>query len=303
MALWQAEHIADLLKERNQGLDCELVIIKTKGDKILDVPLAKVGGKGLFIKEIENALLDGSVDLAVHSMKDVPADIPDELVLAAIPKREDPRDVLVSANGRGLSGLPKNARVGTSSLRRASQVMRLLPDAVICPLRGNVGTRLEKLKSENLDAILLAAAGIKRLGLAERVSQYLDPDSFLPAVGQGALGIEVRRDDKKTLELVTPLNDPETALVVEGERALLHTLGGSCQIPVAGYGFVTNKRFFLSGMVAHTSGAPFIKESMTGLPSNARQIGKTLAERLLEKGGREILDNLLACQDSNPLNA
>jgi hydroxymethylbilane synthase len=285
------------------GLFCELVIIKTKGDKILDVPLAKVGGKGLFIKEIENALLDGSVDLAVHSMKDVPAEIPRKLVMAAIPKREDPRDVLVSRRGGSIASLPRGARVGTSSLRRASQVMRLVPDAVICPLRGNVGTRLEKLESENLDAILLAAAGIKRLGLADRVSQYLDPDSFLPAVGQGALGIEVRKDDSKTLELVAPLNDPETALVVEGERALLHTLGGSCQIPVAGYGFVKDKRFFLSGMVASTSGSPFIKESMTGLPENARQIGKTLANRLLEKGGRKILEELLACQSPHPLNS
>ena len=236
LALWQANWVQSALNEKFPGQKVELVTIKTKGDKILDVPLAKVGGKGLFVKEIEQALLEGRIDLAVHSMKDMPAEIPQGLCIGAVPQREDPADVLVSKDGLVFSALKSGAVIGTSSLRRAAQLRHVRPDIVIMPLRGNLDTRLKKLQSENLDAIVLAAAGIKRLNLEQRITEYLPADIMLPAVGQGALCIERRQDDRRIEPLLATLDHPSTRAVVMGERTFLNRLGGSCQVPIAGHG-------------------------------------------------------------------
>ncbi len=294
LALWQARHVGGLLEDLHPGLVHELVIIKTKGDKILDVPLAKVGGKGLFVKEIEDALLDNRIDLAVHSAKDMPAQIPDGLAIGAVPVREDPRDVLICAHARGLTDLGPGARVGTSSLRRRAQLLNLAPDLCIAPLRGNLDTRIKKLAKENLDAIIVAAAGVKRLGLEKHISQYMDVSLFVPAVGQGALCIETRENDPEVAALAASLDHRETRLVVDGERAFLKTLGGSCQIPVAGYGIIEKKLFTLSGLVADVDGTPVLKESISGPLQNAADLGKKLADRLLDRGGRTILEKLLS---------
>jgi len=294
LALWQAEWVASAIRRRHPETSVERVVIKTQGDKILDVPLAKVGGKGLFVKEIEDALLDGRVDLAVHSMKDVPADIPDGLIIGSIPRREDPRDVLISKSGHALGDLPAGARVGTSSLRRGAQLLRLRPDFQIVALRGNLDTRLRKLitDAENLDAIVLAAAGVRRLGLAERITEYLDSDRMLPAVAQGALGIELRRTDRRTAALTAFLDHAPTRAAVIGERAFLHRLGGSCQVPVAGYGRIQDDRFDIIGLVAGLDGRELFKERISGGADAATEIGVRLAEALLRRGADRILATL-----------
>jgi len=294
LALWQAEWVASAIRRRHPEASVELVVIKTQGDKILDVPLAKVGGKGLFVKEIEEALLDGRIDLAVHSMKDVPADIPDGLTIGSIPRREDPRDVLISKRGHVLGDLPHAARIGTSSLRRAAQLLRLRPDVQIVPLRGNLDTRLRKLDTdaENLDAIVLAAAGVRRLGLAERVTEYLDSDRMLPAVAQGALGIELRCDDRRSAALTAFLDHVPTRAAVLGERAFLHRLGGSCQVPVAGYGRILEDRFDIIGLVAGLDGRELFRERLSGGAEAAEQVGVCLAEALLTRGADRILTEL-----------
>jgi len=294
LALWQANWVKDALEKAHAGLTVELVIIKTKGDKIQDVPLAKVGGKGLFVKEIEEALLDGRIDLAVHSMKDMPGDIPDGLCIGPIPEREMPLDVLISRNDCKLADLENGATIGTSSLRRAAQLLHARPEIRIIPLRGNLDTRLRKLDEGQMDAIVLAAAGVRRLGLESRVTEYLDPACMLPAVAQGALCIEIRASDPETDRLVNVLNHPETRTVVLGERAFLHRLEGSCQVPVAGHGTLENGRFTLAGLVANLDGTVVLQASATGRADQAREIGVALAEKLLARGADRILQELTA---------
>ncbi len=291
LALWQAEWVRSAI----EGLGthtCELVIIKTKGDKILDVPLAQVGGKGLFVKEIEEALLDGRIDLAVHSMKDMPSGIPGGLCIGAVPEREDPRDVLISKQGRPFSDLPKNARIGTSSLRRAAQLRHARPDIVILPLRGNLDTRLRKLESEDMDAVVLAAAGMRRLGLEERITEYLNEHIMLPAVGQGALCIEIRTDDPDIGPVISKLDHPRTRAVVMGERGFLNHLEGGCQVPIAAHGKIEEHTFTLRGLVAEIDGSTLIQKSLSGPASESEKIGIALGERLLSMGAGEILENM-----------
>ena len=292
LALWQANWVKSVLEEKNPSLSVELVIIKTKGDKILDVPLAKVGGKGLFVKEIESAILAGRIDIAVHSMKDMPAEIPRGLCIGAIPEREITADVLISGNGITLSELKPGARVGTSSLRRSSQLLSARPDLEILPLRGNLDTRIRKLETEDLDAIVLAAAGVRRLGLEDKISEYIDESVMLPAVGQGALCIEIRKNDSKIESLVEALEHPETRSTVLGERAFLNRLEGSCQVPVAALGKIENDIFSLCGLISDLKGETVLRETESGPPDLSRDIGIKLADRLLARGGKQILDNL-----------
>jgi len=292
LALWQANWVKSELLKNNSDLKISLEIIKTKGDKILDVPLAKIGGKGLFVKEIEDAILDGRVDLAVHSMKDMPAQIPDGLCIGAITKRENPFDVLISKNNLPFSRLQKGAKIGTSSLRRAAQLLNARPDIIIIPLRGNLDTRIKKLNEEYLDAIVLAAAGVLRMGLFAIITEYFNPKIMLPAVGQGALGIEIRKNDKKITSIVKALDHTNTNYIVTGERAFLHRLEGGCQVPIAAYGEINKRDFFLSAMVAEANGKKIIKDLMTGNFEKAEEIGINLAESLLKKGALEILESI-----------
>ncbi|MFH1139369.1 MAG: hydroxymethylbilane synthase [Pseudomonadota bacterium] len=292
LSLTQARWTAARLEEAHPGLVVEFEIIKTKGDKILDAPLAKVGGKGLFVKEIEDALLEGRVDLAVHSMKDVPTDIPAGLVLASVPKREDFRDALVSRGGERLESLPRGARVGTSSLRRQAQLLFLRPDLKIETLRGNLDTRLRKLVDENFDAIVLAAAGLNRMNLQDRASQLLDPDVMLPAIGQGALGLEVRVDDPDLLDLVAALHHEPTAVCVAAERAFLLTMEGGCQVPLGALARLDRGRLFLTGLVADPEGRRLYKDSLEVAAARAEEAGRVLAGKLLDRGGREIMAEL-----------
>ncbi len=292
LALWQANWTKSNLRRIHPSLSIEIVVIKTKGDKILDVPLAKVGGKGLFVKEIEEALLDRRIDLAVHSMKDMPADLPDGLCIGPVPEREIPSDVLISKKGLGLSELGPSARIGTSSLRRAAQLRHVKPDCVILPLRGNLNTRIKKLETGNMDAIVLAAAGVKRLNLENRITEYLDYDIMLPAVGQGALCIEIRENDPEIDEIVSGLNHPETRSIVMGERAFLHHLEGSCQIPVAAHGEIKDNNYTLCGLVADIDGKTIVKDTCSGSEALSEKIGVQLAQRLLSMGADEILKKL-----------
>jgi len=289
LALWQAEWVKAQLLAAHEELAVELLVIKTTGDKILDVPLAKVGGKGLFVKEIEEALLDGKADLAVHSVKDMPAELPEGLHLAVMPPREDPRDALISRNGAGLEALPHGARVGTSSLRRAAQLLHLRPDLRIETLRGNVDTRLRKLESEGFDAIVLAAAGLKRMELSHVVSEYLEPERMLPAVGQGALGIETRTGDAFTNEVVASLAHPQTMTIVRAERAFLKRLEGGCQVPIGAHATMEGETLILTGMVADLEGVRLIRKELRGDAQQPEVVGERLAEVILESGGAEIL--------------
>jgi hydroxymethylbilane synthase len=270
------------------GLRADLVPIKTSGDKLLDVSLAKVGGKGLFVKEIEEALLTGRVDIAVHSMKDLPAELAPGLVLAAVPEREDPRDVLISRHGETFAELPAGARVGTSSLRRQALLLHHRPDLAIELLRGNVETRLRKLSEGLVDATILAAAGLNRLGIEPEHAQILDEAEFIPAIGQGALGIEMRANDE-AMELALPLNHPGTAVAVSAEREFLRCLAASCQVPVAAKGTVGNGKARLVGIIASPDGRQLVRGETDGPAENAKQMGADLAAELLQRGGREIL--------------
>ncbi len=292
LALWQAEWVKSRLENLHPGLSVELTIIKTKGDKILDVPLAKVGGKGLFVKEIEEALLAGRIDLAVHSMKDMPSEIPAGLCIGAVPAREVPEDALISREGQPLSALPRGARIGTSSLRRASQLRRVRPDIEIVPLRGNLDTRLRKLDEGQMEAIVLAAAGVRRLGLEERISQKLDAEVMLPAVGQGALCIETRDSDDAIASLVAPLEDEATRIAVTAERAFLHRLEGGCQVPIAGHATLHNGQLTLCGLVSDLNGETIFKETRVGQPVEAEALGRDLADHLLAQGAKAVLDHL-----------
>lgn len=289
LALWQAEWVKAELEKNYPDMSVSLTKIKTTGDKILDVPLAQVGGKGLFVKEIEEAMLANEIDIAVHSMKDVPTMFPDGLHLACITKREDARDALLTRNNTKFKDLPQGATIGTSSLRRQAQLMSIRPDFKIQQLRGNVDTRLRKLKEGEFDAIILAAAGVKRLGLAANVSEYIDPQISLPAIGQGALGIECRVDDRELNDLVAFFNHQDTRTCVTGERALLRRLEGGCQVPIACYGQMMNGKLHLVGLVASVDGKRIIKDMIEGEAAKAEKLGVSLAEMLLKRGADVIL--------------
>ncbi|MCG9481711.1 hydroxymethylbilane synthase [Acinetobacter pittii] len=292
LALWQAEYIRARLQELHPDLTVELVKFVTQGDKILDTPLAKIGGKGLFVKELEAALLDGRADLAVHSMKDVPMALPEGLTLAVICEREDPFDAFVSNQFEKFADLPQGAKVGTSSLRRKSQILKQRPDLQIIDLRGNVGTRLAKLDEGQYDAIILASAGLKRLGLSERIRHCLTPDISLPAVGQGALGLECRAADQDVLALIQPLLHEETDVCVRAERAFNAYLEGGCQVPIAGYATLQNGQIHIEGRVGSADGQTLLRAELTDEANNAQQLGENLARNLLDQGAGELLKAL-----------
>lgn len=289
LALWQAEHVAARLRSLGPGRPVELLPMVTQGDQLLDAPLARVGGKGLFVKELETAILAGEADLAVHSVKDIPVAFPPGLHLAALLEREDPRDALVSAHFQSLDGLPVGARVGTSSLRRRCQLLHLRPDLRIEVLRGNLGTRLDKLEHEGLDAIVLAVAGLRRLGLAERIAAVLTPEQSLPAVGQGAIGIECRAGDEELNHLLARLHHPETGACVGAERAMNTRLNGGCQAPIAGYAAIDNGLLRLRGLVAMPDGSDLIRGELYGPVEQAQALGTALGESLLSRGADRIL--------------
>jgi len=292
LALWQANWVKSALVKKFPSTPVELVIIKTQGDKILDVPLAKVGGKGLFVKEIEQALITRRIDIAVHSMKDMPAEIPEGLCIGAIPERENPVDVFISRNGARFNELAAGSIIGTSSLRRGAQLRHARPDMVVRSIRGNLDTRLKKLESENFDALVLAAAGVKRLNLEHKITEYLDSALVLPAIGQGALCIETREDDPIVAPLVAALDHAATRAAVAGERAFLNRLEGGCQVPIAGHGQIRNDLFTLTGLVAEINGSRVIKGEKTGPLDSSETIGIDLAEELLAGGADEILEKL-----------
>lgn len=292
LALWQARHIQARLQQRHPDMAIELLGMTTQGDRILDVTLNKIGGKGLFVKELEQALLEGRADLAVHSMKDVPMQLPAELTLAAICEREDPRDAFVSNHHAGLAELPAGAIVGTSSLRRESQLRARFPHLNIQPLRGNVGTRLSKLDAGQYAGIVLAAAGLKRLGLENRIREYLSVTDSLPAPGQGALGIEIRADRQDLHDLLAPLNHPATAACVHAERALSRRLGGSCQLPLGGFCTDDEGMLQLSAFVALPSGEDMIRAQSSGSRAGAEGLGLKVAELLLTEGAASVLQKL-----------
>lgn len=292
LALWQAEHIRERLETLHSGLQVELVTFVTQGDKILDTPLAKIGGKGLFVKELEAALLDGRADLAVHSMKDVPMQLPEGLELAVICEREDPFDAFVSNHYQKFEDLPQGAKLGTSSLRRKSQILKQRPDLDVIDLRGNVGTRLGKLDAGLYDAIILASAGLKRLGLETRIRHTLSPEVSLPAVGQGALGLECRSDDQATLDLILPLMHVDSNVCVRAERAFNAYLEGGCQVPIAGFATLDNQQIRLEGRVGSVDGQTLLQAVVLGKPDQAEQLGVDLAKRLLEQGAGELLKAL-----------
>ncbi|EJL6614922.1 hydroxymethylbilane synthase [Vibrio cholerae] len=292
LALWQANYVKDALMAAHPGLQVELVTMVTRGDVILDTPLAKVGGKGLFVKELEIAMLEGRADLAVHSMKDVPVDFPDGLGLVTICEREDPRDAFVSNTYAKIEDLPSGAIVGTCSLRRQCQLKAARPDLVIKELRGNVGTRLSKLDAGEYDAIILAVAGLKRLELESRIRSFIEPEQSLPAVGQGAVGIECRVDDQRVRALLAPLNHADTADRVRCERAMNLTLQGGCQVPIGSYALLEGDTIWLRALVGEPDGSQIVRGEIRGPRTQAEQLGITLAEQLLSQGAKEILERL-----------
>ena len=288
LALWQANHIKQKLEQLHPGLRVEIIPLITAGDRLLTAKLADFGGKGLFVKELEQALLSNEADIAVHSMKDVPAHFPDGLKLAAICEREDARDALITKNYLSLSSLPKNARVGTSSLRRQCQLKRYRDDLQLIDLRGNVDTRLRKLNEGEFDAIVLAAAGLKRLGLENQIKEFLSEKYFIPAVGQGALGIECRDQDEFIMSLIQPLNHPETAACVTAERAMTNYLNGGCHAPIAAHAVFENASIVLTGMVANITSGEYIEDNAHGL--DPKLVGTELAEKLVAKGALRLLE-------------
>lgn len=289
LAVWQAEFVKDSLLALNPDLTVELVKMKTQGDIILDTPLAKVGGKGLFVKELEQGMLDGRADIAVHSMKDVPVEFPEGLHLPVICKREDPHDAFVSNHYDTIDDLPQGARLGTSSLRRECQARTHRPDLDVLPLRGNVNTRLRKLDEGQFDAIILAMAGLQRLGFDERIRSALTPEQSLPAIGQGALGIETRIDDDEMNALIAPLHCSQTAIVLAAERALNRRLSGGCQVPIAGYAMLEGDQVWLRGLVGRPDGTNTLYAEVRGAAKDAEQLGIQIAETLLAKGADKIL--------------
>lgn len=294
LALWQAEHVQRRLREAHPGLEVELLKMTTQGDIILDTPLAKIGGKGLFVKELEEGLLDGRADIAVHSMKDVPVELPDGLHLPVILNREDPRDAFVSNNYDSFEALPQGARLGTSSLRRQCQLSALRPDLKVTSLRGNVGTRLRKLDEGEYDAIILAAAGLMRLELAERITAKISTDTCLPAIGQGAVGIECRSDDPRVNDLIRVLDDETTHIRVAAERALNHRLEGGCQVPIGGHAEIDGNTLRLRALVGSPDGAEIITGEVSGTLDEAEKMGVALADDLLSRGADRILKEVYA---------
>ena len=293
LALWQAEHVRELLQAEYPGLRVELLTMSTQGDRVLDSPLAKIGGKGLFVKELELAMLEGRADIAVHSMKDVPAVLPKGLVIGAILEREDPRDAFVSNQFNSIGDLPRGARVGTSSLRRQCQLRAVRPDLQIMDLRGNVGTRLSKLDGGDYDAIVLACAGLMRLGMGERITHAIEAGEMLPAIAQGVIGIECRLGDGEVAGLIRPLAHLDTSLRTRAERAMNAALAGGCQAPVAGYSELQDGLIGLRGLVGWPDGSDIIRAAISGPPEDAEMMGRQLAEELLARGARPILDALL----------
>lgn len=289
LALCQAGLVTEELRRRWPDLEVTIVPIKTSGDKFLDVALSQVGGKGLFVKEIEEALLDNRIDLAVHSMKDLPAELAPGLRVGPVMRREDPLDALIARNGLRFTDLPHGARIGTSSLRRQVQLLHRRPDLQIVPLRGNVQTRLNKLETLNLEAVVLAAAGLIRLGLQDRITERLQPGVCLPAIGQGALAIEIREDDQRTAERVETLDHRETRQATMAERAFLRRLGGSCVTPIAAFGQLEGETLVLTGMVAGLDGKRLLRQTVVGEAGAPEQVGQTLADRLLSAGAGEII--------------
>ncbi|NCC27333.1 MAG: hydroxymethylbilane synthase [Gammaproteobacteria bacterium] len=292
LAMWQAEHVSALLTKLHPGLEIQIVGMTTKGDKILDAPLAKVGGKGLFVKELEQGMLEGVADIAVHSMKDVPVEFPEGLHLAVIMDREDPRDAFVSNRFEGLDDLPQGACVGTSSLRRQCQLADRRPDLRIEPLRGNVNTRLAKLDAGEYDAIILAAAGLMRLGFESRIRSRITPEDSLPAIGQGAIGIECRSEDPRTNALIAPLHHRDTADRVLAERAMNARLHGGCQVPIAGHALIEGDRLVLKGLVGTPDGSRILRAESEGPREDWEAIGTRVADALLAQGAGEILSAL-----------
>ena len=292
LALWQAEHVAALLVKAFPRIKTELVKMVTRGDKVLDAPLAKIGGKGLFVKELEQGMLEGSADIAVHSMKDVPIEFPEGLHLSAILLREDPTDAFVSNMYATLNELPANAKIGTSSLRRECQLKEQFPYAEVMPLRGNVNTRLAKLDAGHYDAIILASAGLKRLAMTDRIAQSLDANTSLPAVGQGAIGIECRVDDAEINAMLRVLHDAETGLCVTAERAMNKRLKGGCQVPIAGFAQLIEGQIFMRGLVGNPDGSVLYRAESSGNSDQAEAIGIQIAEDLLAQGADKLLQAL-----------
>lgn len=303
LALWQSEYVKGLVEEIT-GLPVELKVIKTTGDKILDVPLAKVGGKGLFTKELEVELAAGNVDLCVHSMKDVPTELPEGLVIAAMPERVDPRDVIVSGNaGYDLESLPQGAKMGTSSLRRVAQVRALRPDLEIVDVRGNLDTRMRKAEEGQVDAVILASAGITRMGWADRISHYIPTSQMISAVGQGAIGIEIREDDEFMLHVMEQIGHPETMECVTAERVVMRTLEGGCQVPIGAYTRYEDDTLVMDAMVGSLDGTHIIREQLCGDPGEPEALGDAMVERLLSLGAAEILAEIRKANGADELLA
>jgi hydroxymethylbilane synthase len=300
LAVTQAEHVATALRQQHAGLQPVLVKIKTSGDRFANIPLSRVGGKGLFIKEIEDALQENRVDVAVHSMKDVPTEIASGLTIAAVLKREDPSDVLISRHGRSLDTLPAGAKIGTSSLRRQAQLLRYRPDLTVVPLRGNLDTRLRKLGTAGLDAVVVAAAGVHRLGRQAEITEILSADVCLPAIGQGALGVEIRGKDRTMHALVGALNHGPSAITIAAERAFLGRLGGGCQVPIAAYGTLEGDHIHLTALVIEPDGTGMVRGKRSGPGARAEAIGIALAEDLLGQGADRILQKLAGLSLQHP---
>lgn len=289
LALAQAGLVGRALEQQYPGLTVEIVPIKTRADRMQDVAIVALGGKGVFVKEIEQELLRGGVDLAVHSMKDVPVEIPEGLELVAYPPREDPRDVLVARQQIKLESLPRRGRIGTGALRRRMQLLNIMPDLDIVPIRGNVQTRIRKIESEQLDGVVLAAAGLRRMGLHALVSQYISPDIMTPAAGQGVLGIQIRTDDDRLRDMVSFLNHEQTMVEITAERAYLRRLGGGCQVPIAGFAMLQGSLLQVRGMVGSPDGRVIVADTVKGAPGDAEKLGTSLAESVLFRGGKDIL--------------
>jgi hydroxymethylbilane synthase len=292
LALAQAQWVMDRIATRYTDIKVELIKIKTKGDRIINRPLSTIGGKGLFVKEIEESLSRGEIDVAVHSLKDVPAQLPDNLCIGIFPEREDPHDVMLSKDNIHLKDLPAGSCIGTSSLRRAAQILHYRSDLKIVPLRGNLDTRIRKLEGTDIQAIIVAAAGLKRIGLTDRIAQPLSFDYMVPAVGQGALGLEFRLDDEATLHTLQFLDHYATRVAVEAERSFLMELQGGCQIPIAGFARLKNNSLLLDGLVADLDGSIIFRDSIIGSPENAKELGANLAHMLLDAGAEEILKKI-----------
>lgn len=292
LALWQTNWVLARLKEQHPGLQFKVVEIKTQGDKMLDVALSKIGDKGLFTKELELAMLRGEIDLAVHSLKDLPTTLPDGLTTGAICQREYPGDALVSRTGKNLAALPRGASIGTSSLRRGAQLLRYRPDFKLVALRGNLNTRMKKLVSQQLDAVVLAAAGLTRMGWGDQITQLIPYEICLPAVGQGAIAVEIRDGDREMTEIVGKVNHPATVAAVTAERALLRRLEGGCQVPIGTLGQVSGEQVSLQAVIASLDGTKAVRDTIDGPTGEAESLGICLAERLLDMGGKEILDQV-----------